>query len=203
MKRVLILFAHPALEKSRVNRHLARAVRDLDGVTFRDLYELYPEFDVDVEREQTLLEEHDVIVLQHPFYWYSTPALIKEWEDLVLEYGWAYGEGGTALEGKRLMCAISAGGDEAAYCSEGYNRFTIRQLLTPLEQTARLCGMEFVPPFVVHGTHALGEREILVCAEEYRRVVAALRDERLDPRALRGLQRINRDLAALLPEQEA
>jgi glutathione-regulated potassium-efflux system ancillary protein KefG len=203
LKRVLILFAHPALEKSRVNRHLARAVRDLDGVTFRDLYELYPEFDVDVEREQTLLEEHDVIVLQHPFYWYSTPALIKEWEDLVLEYGWAYGEGGTALEGKRLMCAISAGGDEAAYCSEGYNRFTIRQLLTPLEQTARLCGMEFVPPFVVHGTHALGEREILVCAEEYRRVVAALRDERLDPRALRGLQRINRDLAALLPEQEA
>jgi glutathione-regulated potassium-efflux system ancillary protein KefG len=38
--RVLILFAHPALEKSRVNCRLADAVRRLDGVTFHDLYEL-------------------------------------------------------------------------------------------------------------------------------------------------------------------
>jgi len=197
VKRILILFAHPALEKSRVNLHLCRAVRHLDDVTFHDLYEIYPEFDVDVAREQKLLVEHDIVVLQHPFYWYSTPALIKEWEDLVLEHGWAYGDGGTALEGKQLICAISAGGNEAAYCAEGQNRFTVRQLLAPIEQTSRLCGMEFLPPFVIHGTHALTERAILGCAEEYRQLIEALRDERLDLARVRGLARINEDLAGL------
>ncbi len=92
---ILILFAHPALEKSRVNRHLVAGVRDLPGVTFHDLYEAYPDFNILVPHEQELLEAHDVVVLQHPFYWYSTPALVKEWEDLVLQHGWAYGTGGT------------------------------------------------------------------------------------------------------------
>jgi len=91
MPGVLVLFAHPALEKSRVNRRLAAAVADLPGVTLHDLYEAYPDFDVDVKREQDLLVAHDVLVVQHPFYWYSTPALVKQWEDLVLEHGWAYG----------------------------------------------------------------------------------------------------------------
>ncbi len=98
--RVLILFAHPALEKSRVNRRLAEAVQSLPGVTFNDLYQHYPDLDIDVEREQQLLVAHDVVVMQHPFYWYSSPAIIKEWQDLVLEFGFAYGPGGTALEGK-------------------------------------------------------------------------------------------------------
>ena len=72
-----------------------------------DLYEAYPDFDIDVRREQELLAAHEVIVLQHPFYWYSAPALLKEWQDLVLEHGWAYGSGGTALRGKALLSAPS------------------------------------------------------------------------------------------------
>lgn len=95
MKRVLVLFAHPAVHKSRINRHLADAVRGLEQVTFHDLYEAYPDFLIDVPREQELLRSHDVIVVQHPFYWYSTPAIFKEWMDLVLEYGFAYGKGGS------------------------------------------------------------------------------------------------------------
>ena len=78
MSRVLVLFAHPALEKSRVNRHLLRAIEGLPDVTVHDLYEEYPDFQIDAEREQELLRTHDVIVLQHPFYWYSAPALVKE-----------------------------------------------------------------------------------------------------------------------------
>ena len=80
-RKVLILFAHPALEKSRVNRRLIEAVKTLDGVTFHDLYQLYPDLDIDVAREQALLTEHDVVVMQHPLYWYSTPAMLKEWQD--------------------------------------------------------------------------------------------------------------------------
>jgi glutathione-regulated potassium-efflux system ancillary protein KefG len=174
--RVLILFAHPALERSRVNRVLVDEVRDLDGVKLHDLYEAYPEFDIDVGREQELLSSHDAIVFQHPFYWYSTPPILKQWEDLVLEHGWAFGHDGTALHGKTLVCAITAGGTEQTYARNGYNRFTIDELLAPIEQTANLCGMRFLAPFVVYGTHSLSDADIASHADRYRRFVVSLRD---------------------------
>ena len=196
--QILILFAHPAMEKSRVNSRLAAAVKDLDGVTFNDLYEQYPEFDVDVGREQELLTGADLVILQHPFFWYSTPALLKEWEDLVLEHGWAYGTEGTALQGKRILSAITAGGREEAYQREGHNRFTMAELLRPIEQTARLCGMDWLPPFAVHGTHRMSVEQMERHAADYRRAVEALRDGRLDLAAARERSRLNDDLDALI-----
>lgn len=196
--RVLILFAHPALHRSRVNRALVRAVHDLEGVTFRDLYELYPDFDVDKVEEQELLLAHDLFVLQHPFYWYSAPALVKQWIDVVLEHGWAYGANGCALRGRKVLSVLTTGGGESAYTAEGVNRHTMLELLAPLAQTARLCGMEYLPPYVVHGTHALEGGEIERLAAEYRRVVEALRDGRADLDAARAGPRFNRDLGAVL-----
>ena len=198
LPNILVLFAHPALEKSRVNRRLAAAVRTLPGVTFHDLYEAYPEFDVDVSREQELLVAADLVVMQFPFFWYSTPALLKQWEDLVLEHGWAYGSDGDALEGKRLQAVISTGGREEAYCCEGYNRFTMRELLAPLEQTAVLCGMEWLPPFVAHGTLGMATEQMDQHAADYRRMLEALRDGHLDIGAARDAIRINLDLDTLI-----
>ena len=195
---VLVLFAHPALRRSRVNRRLVEAARNLDGVVVNDLYQEYPDFDIDVAREQRLLLDHDLVIFQHPFYWYSTPAILKEWQDLVLEHGWAYGHEGHALEGKALMNVVSTGGPEEAYSEEGANRFTMRQLLAPIEQTARLCGMKYLPPFVVHGTHALTRDGIDREAADYRRLLEALRDGRVPAARAAGLHRINADLDALL-----
>jgi len=175
-----VLVAHPALERSRVHRALLARVPALDGLTVHDLYEAYPDFDIDVAREQALLTAHDVIVVQHPFFWYSTPAIVKQWEDLVLEHGWAYGRGGTALAGKHWLHVISAGGREAAYQHEGYNRFTMRELLAPLEQTVRLCGMTWLPPYVIHGTHRLDDAEIARAAEGYAGLLRALHGRQLD-----------------------
>lgn len=178
-KRVLVLFTHPALQRSVVNRRLVAAAREVPGVTVHDLYEAYPSMVVDVAHEQALLREHDVIVLQHPFYWYSSPALIKEWMDHVLAHGWAYGEGGTALAGKSLMVAMTTGGAQAAYQASGRNRFTIRQLLAPQEQTAHLCGMHFVAPFVVHDAMTLGRDQVAAAAARFAQVLQVLRDDRL------------------------
>jgi len=194
IRRVLILFAHPALRRSRCNRHLADAVRGLDGVTVHDLYEAYPEHDIDVDHEQRLLLEHDVVVFQHPFYWYSTPSILKEWQDLVLEHGWAYGHSGTALHGKTLISAITTGGSEGSYGPQGANGCTMWQLLAPIRQTASLCGMLYPPPIVVHGTHGLSEQEIKRHAAEYRRLVESLRDGTIDLEACEGLPRLNMDL---------
>jgi len=172
--RVLILFAHPMPRKSRVNRLLASSVRGMEGVTFHDLYEAYPDFDIDVDHEKSLLESHDVIVLQHPFYWYSAPALVKEWLDLVLQYGFAHGDNGTALRGKLWQQAITTGGPEDAYHEAGYNRFTIRQLLAPFEQTAHLCGMVFQEPFVVHGVLPMTRSQVETEALRYRSCIEQL-----------------------------
>jgi glutathione-regulated potassium-efflux system ancillary protein KefG len=188
MRRVLVLFAHPVLERSRVNKRLVAAVRDLPDVTVHDLYEAYPTFAIDVAREQELLREHDAIVFQHPFYWYSTPAILKEWQDLVLQHGWAYGAGGTALRGKVTLNATTTGGPAAAYRRDGYNRFTVRELLAPWEQTANLCGMRFLAPFVVHAAlRVVGDEDVGEARELYRRLIEGLRDERIDvERAARG-----------------
>lgn len=176
MARTLVLFAHPALQSSRVHRRLIGQVPVGDDVTFHDLYEAYPDLAIDVEHEQRLLTEHDAVVLQFPFYWYSTPPMLKQWFDLVLEHGWAYGSKGTALAGKTLVCALSAGGGEAAYCSEGHNRYTIPQFLAPIERTAVLCRMHWLPPWVVYGTHALTAEQIDEKALTYRRLIDWLRE---------------------------
>jgi len=198
-RRLLILFAHPALHKSRVNQLLLSSVESLSGVTINDLYESYPNFHVNVAREQALLLEHDVIVFQHPFYWYSSPAILKQWQDLVLEYGFAYGKNGTRLHGKLVLTAISTGGPSSAYQRSGYNYFTVRELLAPFEQTARLCGMTYLPPFVVPGVLWMQDQaELSTYGSVYRRALAALRDHALDLSELMKLDTLNQ-VVELLP----
>lgn len=175
-RSILILFAHPAFQKSRVNRAMVKAAREVPRVTVHDLYETYPDFLIDTAAEQALIEHHEVIVFQHPFFWYSSPAIIKEWLDLVLTYGWAYGQSGTALKGKTLAQAISAGGPEEVYQRGGINHFTIRELLAPFEQTSRLCGMNYAEAFVVHGTNHLNDLQLAERVADYQTWLEELRN---------------------------
>lgn len=202
MSKVLILFAHPALEKSRVNRRLAEAVQGLPEVTFHDLYEEYPDFAIDVPSEQALLVEHDIVLLQHPFFWYSTPAMIKEWFDLVLQHGWAYGSEGSMLRGKRALSVITTGGRETAYHRGGHNQYTMDEFLAPIEQTFRLCGVEYLPPFVVHGTLGMKSSKIAAYAETYSRLVQALSQDTLELEAMRADPNRSWRLNELLPDEK-
>jgi glutathione-regulated potassium-efflux system ancillary protein KefG len=179
MAKILILFAHPALEKSRVHKKLMKHAKQLNNVSFQDLYQVYPDMDIDVAHEKKLLLQHDIIVMQHPFYWYSAPAIIKQWQDLVLEHGWAYGSGGNALAGKMILNAISCGGSKEVYRKEGRNRYTIKELLVPFEQTAILCHMHYLPPFVVHGTHKLNDTDIDLYALQYEEMLIGLESGRI------------------------
>ena len=178
MSKILILFAHPALEKSRVNKQLLRNLDSIPDVTLNDLYEEYYDFNIDIEREKELLAKHDLIIFQHPFFWYSTPALLKQWEDLVLEHGWAYGSKGTALVGKKLMNIITTGGTSQAYTKESINRHTIREFLIPIEQSAKLCGMIYLPPYLIQGTHRLTEKEIDDYTSKYIRLLKDLSEDK-------------------------
>jgi glutathione-regulated potassium-efflux system ancillary protein KefG len=167
MPRVLVLFAHPRLEKSRANRRMLAHLPSHQPITFVDLYDRYPDFNVDVAAEQSQLIAHDIVVWHHPMYWYSAPPLVKQWIDLVLTFGWAYGPGGTALRGKALGHVVTTGGAEAADQHEGMHGWTLSEFLRPLERTATLCGMTWLPPFAVHGTHRLSDEDLDTAGRRY------------------------------------
>ncbi|GAB1450297.1 NAD(P)H-dependent oxidoreductase [Draconibacterium sp.] len=178
MKKILIIFAHPAIQKSRIHKRLTDSLRNLYGITVNNLYENYPDFYIDIVAEQQLLIEHDIIVWQHPFYWYSSPAILKEWMDLVLQHGFAYGLKGSNLAGKQVFSIISTGGNKEVYCKEGRNHFTINEFLIPFKQSANLCGMDYLPPFVIYGSHTLNNVEIEKINIKYKKLLTDLRDEK-------------------------
>ena len=191
MKKILVLFAHPSLQKSRINKVLIDGLDKLENVTFHDLYQSYPELDIDIPHEKELLEKHDIIVLHHPFFWYSTPAILKEWQDLVLEHGWAYGRMGNALKDKTCFNVVTTGGRREAYDPKGYNNFTIRQLLAPIEQTANLCKMVYLPPYVIHGTHSITTESVRLHREELHSILQDLQQENLNLNDIRNYNYFN------------
>ncbi len=156
-KSVLLLYAHPSPHRSEINQPMFEAACRVNGVTAIDLYGEYPRLNIDIDREQQRLVDHDVVIFQFPLYWYSTPSILKEWQDLVLEYNFAYGSEGTALHGKRFLCALTAGAGEEAYHTDGYNHFPLNELLRPLEQTSNLTGMDWLPPFVLFGARTAAD----------------------------------------------
>jgi glutathione-regulated potassium-efflux system ancillary protein KefG len=198
---ILILFAHPSPQKSEVNVPLFEASKSIENVTAVDLYYEYPTFRINIDKEQQRLVDHDVIVFMFPLYWYSTPALLKEWQDLVLEYGFAYGSTGNALLGKRFFCALSAGGSASGYRSEGYNHYTIRELLHPLEQTAVLTGMQYLAPFALFGSRtAVEENRIGEHVKDWKRLLMAIRDDRFDFCMASELPKLNDHLSLLIKD---
>ena len=181
MAHVLVLFTHPRTDRSIANTALVAAARAIDGVELVDLYAEYPDFDIDIDREQRRLLESDSLVLQHPVYWYSSPALLKEWIDLVFEHGFAYGSEGTALAGKPLLQVATCGTAREAYKKRGKYENELRTLFSPFEQTAKFCGMRYLAPFGVFSAEdAVKEKRLDGIVADYRRLLTALRDETLD-----------------------
>jgi len=191
MNRILILFAHPRFEKSRVNRALLSDIEKIPAVTLNDLYELYPDFNIDVEREKALLTSHEIIVWHHPFYMYSAPALLKQWIDLVLEHGWAHGRGGDTLKNKLVFNAITSGGTRDKYAANGYNRFTIGEFLLPFKQTATLCQMIYLPPFAVQGTYLLTDADLKYYATLYHKLLDRLAEGDFDIESINSFSFLN------------
>ena len=158
--RILVLYAHPAPHRSRINRRLAEAASSLEGVLLHDLYETYPDFFIDVPREQALLEGAELVVFLHPIRWYSMPSLLKEWLDAVLQPGWAYGPGATALRGKGYLLAATTGSPLATYAPGERHGRPFQDFLPPFEQTAALCGMRWLAPHILYGANSASEEEV-------------------------------------------
>jgi glutathione-regulated potassium-efflux system ancillary protein KefF len=166
--RIYLIAAHPRWRDSRVNLQLLKAAREVPGAEVNDLYNSYPDYAIDVKTEQARLARADVLVLLHPIQWYSMPALQKLWIDDVFSYGWAYGKGGSKLEGKDLWLVATTGGPEKSYHPQSYNRYFFDAFLPPYEQTAALCGMRFLPPLLFHGARSAHSSEVAAHVEVFK-----------------------------------
>ncbi len=151
MSRILVISGHPDLQQSWTNKLIIDTLEQENrDIEVRRLDQCYPDFKIDVAREQKALQDADIIVLQFPFYWYSVPALLKQWIDQVFTFNFAYGPEGDKLKGKQFLLSVTIGGPDESYQPLGYNHFSIEQLLRPLQQTAYLAGMIFQQPLISH-----------------------------------------------------
>lgn len=165
---ICLLYAHPYPDRSRANRALLAAVDDLPGLDLRPLYDWYPDFAIDVEAEQRALSSARLIVLQHPFYWYGVPGLMKHYFDKVLQLGWAYGTANKALAGKTCLWVTTTGAPPSGYASDGMHRRPFAEFVPAIEQTARFCGMEWAEPLTVFGAHRIEAAELDAHCQGYR-----------------------------------
>jgi putative NADPH-quinone reductase len=176
---ILVLYAHPAPQRSAVSRALAAAARATPGVVLQDLYELYPDFDVEGERERALLTAARLVVFLHPIRWYGMPSLLKEWMEVVLQPGWAYGgetgeHGGGALRGKGWWLVTTTGSGVDAYRPGGLHGRPFADFLAPMQAAAQLCGMDWVEPLVLHGAATASDAEVAAHVAQFRRRLQAV-----------------------------
>ncbi|MBQ0750637.1 MAG: NAD(P)H-dependent oxidoreductase [Roseovarius sp.] len=179
MTQTLILLFHPNIAKSKANAALQAAAHTIPGAQVVDMQARYPSGHIDMhtdgEAEARALLEADRIVLQFPIQWYSTPALLKAWQDAVLTrmyYIHAAAEG-DRLAGTPLMIAATAGNTPSAYGPGGANHFTIDELMAPLKATALRCGLPWHSPHLVFRADRLKPAELAAAQESY---VRALND---------------------------
>jgi glutathione-regulated potassium-efflux system ancillary protein KefF len=174
---IVVVQAHPYPDRSRANGALTRAIQGLDDVELRSLYDLYPDFSIDVDAEKRALAAANVVVWQHPLYWYTAPALLKLWFEKVLTSGWAYGPGGDALRGKRCQWVVTTGGDERDYSPWGLHLEPFDAFMPVIRQTAQFCGMVWLDPIVVHDAHRIDAARLDAFGARYRQCLVALNAE--------------------------
>jgi glutathione-regulated potassium-efflux system ancillary protein KefF len=165
---ITLIYAHPYAQHSKPGRSLLASVRGLPHLEIRELYEMYPDFHIDIKKEQDQLLKSDLIVLQTPLYWYHTPALMSLWMEKVLALDWAHGNGHHALAGKKILWTVSTGDEENSFKQNGYNNFPFYEMARPMEQTALYCKMKWLEPFTVFNANKLSEDELFQISEKYR-----------------------------------
>ena len=144
MSKILLVVAHPNIEASLANKTIIQKFLSYNPDTEIDeLYKLYPDFKIDVKKEQEKLNRADYIILQFPMYWYNAPALMRKWFEDVLEHGYAYGSTGKALQGKKLLVSLTTGAPIDAFKIGGFQNFSLVDLTKGFHQLANLCSMKW------------------------------------------------------------
>ncbi|MGT2930523.1 NAD(P)H-dependent oxidoreductase [Streptococcus dentasini] len=160
--KTLIILVHPNIDQSQVNKSWKAELKKFpEKFKLHELHTLYPDWEIDVAKEQALLEQYETIIFQYPLYWYSYPPLLKKWFDDVLTHGWAYGSKGNKLTGKKFSLIISIGDKEENYSPEKSIGHTMEELTAPFQSTVKHIGGELLPIFTSYGFSFESSKELI------------------------------------------
>jgi len=134
-----MILAHPNIEESIGNKIISNIIAQQKNTEVRHLDQLYPDFKIDIKTEQEALLSAETIVFQYPLFWYSTPAILKEWIDQVFQYGFAFGANSYNLEGKKIILSFTIGSPTTDYPQDIIDKITFH-----LKGLSQYCKMDFL-----------------------------------------------------------
>jgi len=97
--------------------------------------------------------------------------LLKDWQDKVLEYGFAYGSNGNKLAGKEFKNVVTVDSPEYAYQAGAYVHASMSEILKPLQTMALFTQMIYTQPFAVHRALKITDEELTQKALEYKAIL--------------------------------
>ncbi|MWN90268.1 flavodoxin family protein [Gilliamella sp. Pra-s65] len=152
----LIILGHPNIKQSTANKTIIETLQNkVEDIEIRNIHNLYPNYQINVQEEQAALLRHDLIILQYPMYWYNMPAILKIWFDEVFTYQFAYGSKGDKLKDKKLLPSLTIGQQEQNY--KKYRNDLMDNLLEPVKISALYAQMEYLPPKLLYGVSPVVE----------------------------------------------
>ena len=180
--KTLVILAHPNINESKANkRWKEELLKYPQEIEVHELYKEYPDWNIDVKKEQELLVKYEHIIFQFPLYWFNCPPLLKKWLDEVFEYNWAYGLNGDKLKNKKIGLAVTTGGKREYYKHGGKNKFSLDEILIPFEETINYAQGIYLSYFSVYGVsphiNELNDNELGKNAKEYVEYIRKTREE--------------------------
>lgn len=144
MKKVLILYGHTDPDDSVANKKILEVVaQQMPEAEIVTLAQLYPDFKIDIEKEQQRLLASDIIVFEYPVFWYSCPSILHRYIEQVFQHGFSHGSTGDKLKGKKLVLSFTTGAPAEMYSHDGAMGFTIDDFNDWAVATARLTQMDY------------------------------------------------------------
>lgn len=172
---ILYVYTHP--DQHSLNAELMRnGLKSLQDagheVILSDLYAR--EFSLDTEQFKISRANH--IIFQFPLWWFSMPAIMKDWMDRVFTKGFAYDTGKMftdgLLRGKTASLTITMQSPLSSYKNDGVHGHELDDFLLPIQHTLRFTGIETLPSFTVYDAHQLDEVRFQSVMQEYKNYLA-------------------------------
>ena len=136
--KTLVIVAHPQLANSSTESFLKAAADNENNVMWHELKTPF-----DISQEQELLKSATRIIFQFPLYWYSAPAILKQWLDEVWN---SQLTSSYLLKGRELGIVTTVAHSASAFQPGASQGYTIAEILRPYQALAHAMEMKYLPP---------------------------------------------------------
>ena len=170
MKKTLVIFAHPHFEHSHANVELIKAYENVENLTFKDLYEEYPDLHIASFRERKRIRDFERLIFHFPLIWFSCPPLLKLWIDEVFDIKWMT-ETDHPLLNKDALIIVTIGGKEENYTDKGLYETTVSDLMKFLTLSLKVNNIEVKKILAVHNADDLDKNSLAKFASQIKQIL--------------------------------